>query len=191
MSILRLPRAEPLGDELRVLVRPEHLGDRKIEFALEVDEGQAFGNSEFQCVAHDASFAWVPRCGGAGFKHGVEAAELPLADQPVLVDPGGERLKPCGVQVDGPALGVTGAGDQLRLLEDLDVFRDRLFGDREGFRQFVHGGRAPAEPGNDAAADRIGEGQEGRVEHAVVAGVHGVVASSSKPLVIQVNQPTR
>jgi hypothetical protein len=54
--------------------------------------------------------------------------------------------------VDGPALGVPGAGDQLRLLEDVDVFRDRLFGDRERFRRFIDGGRAPAEPGNDAAA---------------------------------------
>ena len=114
----------------------------------------------------------VCRLGGADFKHGVKAAELPLADQPVLVDPGGERFQPCGVQVHGPALGVTGARDKLRLLEDLDVFRDRLLGDREGLRQFIDGGRTPAEPGNDAAADRIGEGQEGRVELAVVAGIH-------------------
>ena len=105
-------------------------------------------------------------------EHGVQAAELLLADQPVLVDPCGERLQPCGVQVDGPALGVTGARDQLRLLDDLDVFRDRLLGDLERLRQFVYGGRSPAEPGNYAAADWVGEGQEGRVEHLVVADLH-------------------
>jgi len=75
----------------------------------------------------------------------------------------------------GPALGVTGPRDKLRLLEDLDVFRDRLLGDREGLRQFIDGGRAPAEPGNDAAADRIGEGQEGRVELGVVTRFHSVL----------------
>jgi hypothetical protein len=79
--------------------------------------------------------------------------------------------------VDGPALGVTGARDQLRLLEDLDVFRDRLLGDRERFRQIIHGSRAPAEPGDDAATDRIGEGQEGQVELIVVAFVHWVPTS--------------
>ena len=119
------------------------------------------------------SFACVPRAAALDCEHGVKAAELPLADQPVLVDPGGERLQPCGIQVDGPALGVTGARDELRLLEDLDVLRDRLLGDREGFRQFIHGGRAPAEPGDDAAADRVGQGHEGRVELVVVAGIHG------------------
>ena len=120
------------------------------------------------------SFAGVPRAAAVDVEHGVEAAELPLADQPVLVDPCGERLQPCGVQVDGPALGVTGAGDQLRLLEDLDVLRDRLLGDRERFRQFIHGGRAPAEPGDDAATDRVGQGQEGRVQVFVVVrtGIH-------------------
>ncbi|MCY1239608.1 hypothetical protein D9M72_524130 [compost metagenome] len=87
--------------------------------------------------------------------------------------------------MDGPTLGVTRAGDQLRLLEDLDVLRDRLFGDREGFRQFVYGCRAAAEPGDDAAANRVGEGEEGRVEQFVVAGIHGPpITPSRHPLLI-------
>ena len=114
--------------------------------------------------------AWVPLwlrrrvC----VEQGVEAAELPLVDQAVLVDPRGERLEPRGVQVDGAALGVAGTGDQLGLLQHLDVLGDRLLGDLERFGQFVDGGRAPAEPGDDAPPDGIGQGQEGRVEAVVV-----------------------
>src|SRR6476620_5211298 len=43
------------------------------------------------------------RRGGVGAEYGIEVAELRLSDQPVLVDPRGERFEPCGIQVDGPA----------------------------------------------------------------------------------------
>ena len=82
-------------------------------------------------------------------------------------------FEPCGIQVDGPALGIAASRDQLCLLEDLDVLRDRLLGDREGFGQFIDGGWPPAQPGDEAAPDGIGKRQEGRVQKVVVvAGIH-------------------
>ena len=106
-----------------------------------------------------------------GVEQRVEAAEPLLVDQPVLVDPGREGLEPGRIQVHGPALGVPRPGDQPCLLENLNVLRHRLLGDLEGIGQLVDRCRAPAEPGNDPAPNRIGQGGEGPVEPVVCGGI--------------------
>jgi hypothetical protein len=99
-----------------------------------------------------------------GVNYGVKTPELSFVDQPILVDPGGQRLKGCRVQVHWSALCVSRARDQVRLLEDLNVFGDSLFGDRERLGERVDGGWAPAEPGDHCAAHRVSQGHEGSVE---------------------------
>jgi hypothetical protein len=101
----------------------------------------------------------------------VQVAELLLVDQPVAVDPCGERLQLRRIQVHGPALRVARARHEPRLLEHLDVLRDRLLGDLERLGQVVDRRRAAAEPGDDAAAHRVGEGHEGPVEAVIGARV--------------------
>ena len=94
----------------------------------------------------------------------VEAAEAVLGDEAVTVDPGGQPLEGGWLEVNGSALGVPRAGDQAGELEDLDVFGDGLFGDGKGLGELVDGGVAAGEAGDDGAANRIGQSQEGAVE---------------------------
>ena len=77
-----------------------------------------------------------------GVEQRVQAPELLLVDQPVLVDPGGERLELGRIEVHRSALGVPASGDQPGLLEHLNVLGHRLFGDLERFGQFVDRRRA-------------------------------------------------
>ena len=85
-------------------------------------------------------------------------------DQAVAVDPRGERFERLGVEVHRAALGLPGAGDQARVLEDLDVLRDRLEGDVEGLGDLVHRGRSTAEVRDDRPPDGVGEGGEAQVD---------------------------
>ena len=90
--------------------------------------------------------------------------------------------------MDGTALGVACARDESGVFQNLNVLRDRLFGDRERFREFVDGGGPAAEPGDDAAADRVGQGSECQVELVVVrVVVHGRASIFSN---LQVYQPS-
>lgn len=106
-------------------------------------------------------------------EHGIKGAELGLLGESILIDPPGERLQPCGVQVDGAALGIPATGDQFCLFKDPNMLRDGLLADLEGVRQFVDRGRPPAQAGDDAAPNRIGQGQEGPVEAVVLCASHG------------------
>jgi hypothetical protein len=70
--------------------------------------------------------------------------------------------------MDRLALRFAGAPDESRVLEDGDVLRDGLQRDRERLGQFAERRRAPAEPSDDGAADRIGERGEGPIECTVL-----------------------
>jgi hypothetical protein len=75
--------------------------------------------------------------------------------------------------VDGAALGITRAGNQAGLFQDLDVLGDGLLGDREGFGELVDARIAAREAGDQGASDGVGEGQEGAIER--VVGISGRV----------------
>jgi hypothetical protein len=76
--------------------------------------------------------------------------------------------------MDRPALGIATPGDEPRLLEHLNVFGHRLFGDVERLGQLVDRRRAAGQPRDDRAANGIGECHEGAVHQRVrtAAGRH-------------------
>jgi hypothetical protein len=87
-----------------------------------------------------------------------------FGDQSITVDPRRQPLQGGGIQVHGSALSIPRAGDQAGLLEYLDVFGNRLFGDGERFGELVDGGVAAGQAGDDGASDRIGQRDESAVE---------------------------
>jgi hypothetical protein len=77
------------------------------------------------------------------------------------------------------SLRLTRACHQPSLFQHLNVLRDRLFGDLERLRQLVDGGRAPAEPGDDPPANRIGQSSERPVESIVGRRIHDHLSTIS------------
>ncbi len=94
----------------------------------------------------------------------VETTKAVLGDEAIAVDPGGQSLEGGWLEVDRATLGVLRAGDQAGELEYVDVFGDGLFGDGKGLGELVDGGVAAGQAGDDGAAHRIGQSQEGAVE---------------------------
>jgi hypothetical protein len=66
--------------------------------------------------------------------------------------------------VDGSPLRITASRHQPRLLQHLDVLRDRLLGDLKWLSQLVDSRRAPTQPGDDPATHGVGQGGERPVE---------------------------
>ncbi len=67
-----------------------------------------------------------------------------------------------GLESAPASLCVASALNETGLLQDLEVFGDRWLADRQRLCQFLDGGLALREPGEDSAARRVGYGQEGR-----------------------------
>jgi len=59
-----------------------------------------------------------------------------------VVDPDGQALERRGIEVHGAALGGARACNESSVLQDLDVFGDRLLGEGEGLGELVDGGVA-------------------------------------------------
>ncbi len=80
----------------------------------------------------------------------------------VLGSPGSNFSQGPGLQPTPASLCFASALNETGLLQDLEVFGDRWLADRQRFGQFLDGGLALREPGEDSAARRVGYGLEGR-----------------------------
>jgi hypothetical protein len=95
---------------------------------------------------------------------GVEALEVGGPDAAVFFEPVGGFDERLGLEAAGAALGVLAAGDEAGAFEDFEVLGDGRLGHGERLGEFVDGGLAGGEAGEDGAASGVGEGGEGGVE---------------------------
>jgi len=109
-------------------------------------------------------------CFGFGFieleliEQRVEALEVGFPDATMFLEPFGGVCEGLGFHAAGPALSVLAAGDEAGALENFKVFGDGRLSHGEGLGEFVDGGFAGGEAGEDGTASGIGEGGESGVE---------------------------
>src|SRR4051794_39122491 len=91
----------------------------------------------------------------------VECIEAAIPEMPVAIDPVRCRSECDGVQSRGTPLGIAPAGDQARLLQHLQVLRDRGQRHVERRGDVVHRRLASREPREDRPSRRISKRREG------------------------------
>ena len=90
----------------------------------------------------------------------------------VSLDPLRHEVEDVVLEVDRPPLRIARPTDEPRILEYLEVLRDRLDAHVVGLGEFAHRGIGHAEPGDDVPAGRVRECRErlGQVVGVVVRG---------------------
>src|SRR6476659_10392145 len=94
----------------------------------------------------------------------LQSIELSLPQLAVFLDIVGDLLEGRGSDSAGPPLRLASLRDEPRLLQHLQVPRDRGEADVEGLGELVDCGFARGEPREDGASRRIGEGRERHAE---------------------------
>ena len=105
-------------------------------------------------------------------EQGIEAAEVALPELSVTFEPGAGFGERSSLQAARAALGVAAAGDKPGALENLEMLGNGGLAHGKRLRQFVDGGLAASEAGEDGTSRGIGQGGESGVEMFITTRLH-------------------